>query len=168
MTEQPDNATGVFVEEALEDDVVTHAHPGSRSHGESSMDVSSRRWLRDVAVVAVVVIVVAVAVVIYGAVRHRDNQETDARTAASVAAARDWVNLFVTANDDTVVARADEITARTGDPLHADAMNRIEPYLEQLFDDGSDIRCTSRQPQQSKTASRPADHPVRRAPPRCW
>ena len=93
------------------------------------------RWLRTLIAVAITVTLGAAAVMAYGAVHHHTDRATDSRSAADVTMARQWVTLFLAANNDNVVARADEISALTMDPLQADAMNRIEPYLEMLSDD---------------------------------
>jgi hypothetical protein len=105
-------------------------------------DIPSRnpRWLRVVIATTAIVTLAAVAVMIDGAIRHHADQAADRRETSAVDAARKWVTLFVTATDDNVVARADEILAGTTDPLQANAMDRIEPYLEMLDDDGSGHR----------------------------
>lgn len=106
---------------------------------------AAHRWLRRLTVAAITLTIVALTAVGYVSIRHRDFQTADRRTVADLAAARDWVTLFVTATDQTIVDRADEIGSRTTDPLHAEAMDRIEPYLEMLADNGSGhpLRITS-------------------------
>ena len=122
---------------SLTDDADLLDPPPAESPTSATEPAGPPNWLRRLVLIAAIVAVVAAVVDGYAAVRRQSLESADGRQAAAVAAARQWVELFVTTTEETVVSRADDIAARTAEPLSDEAMNRIEPFLELLSDDGS-------------------------------
>jgi hypothetical protein len=88
-------------------------------------------------IVAGVVTVVAVVAMLLMAFGHRAHLRADDEEIAAVTTAREWVGLLLSTNEDNVVEQFDVISTRTAEPLRTDVVDRVEPYLELLSDDGS-------------------------------
>lgn len=111
--------------------------PPPLANAAAEVPIGPARWLRRLVLASTVVTLIAVGAIGYAAVRRHTIESDATRQAAAVTAARQWVELFTTTTEETVVARAADIASRTADPLSDEPTDRIEPFLEQLSDDGT-------------------------------
>jgi hypothetical protein len=115
-----------------------------------ALPTNSRSWFgkkgfRLIVAVAVAVTVLAMAAMVVMGVRHELHQREIGREADATNAAREWVRLLVSTTDTNFLARSEELSRRTTDPLKGDFQQRMGLYFEILGQHDADapLRVTS-------------------------